>query len=254
MEAHTTHEPDPRAFERAASTETAPSRRRWPEQQEPSGGRVLLIVGVILAVIGIWLLFSGGRAFLAFQGRDAEGYYNSGTEGLATDLYALSSPPEFSGAGPDVLYARDLLGDVRISGTNTRPDTPLFIGIGPADEVAAYLDGVGHDEIRDIEVSPFAAEYETHEGGAPAELPTEQTIWATSVSGTGTQTLEMKIPAGDWSVVVMNADGSAGVSADLRVGATLPIIGVILLVALAIGALVLVIGIVLTLLGLRKRV
>jgi hypothetical protein len=240
MDAHTT--PD-----------SVPGSQRWPERQEPSGGRALLIVGVILAFVGIWLLVVGGRALWAVQGRDSDGFYTSGPGAVATDSYALSSPPEFSGAGPDVLYARDLLGSVRISGESSTAESSLFIGIGPADDVAAYLDGVGHDEVRDIEVSPFAVEYEAHSGGAPTEPPTAQTFWAQSVSGTGPQTLDTEFPAGDWSVVIMNADGSAGVSADLRVGATLPIITWIAFGALAAGCLLLVVGVILSAFGLRRR-
>jgi hypothetical protein len=242
MEAHITQTP-----------ETAAERQRWPDRQEPRGGGALLIVGVILGFLGLCLLVGGGRGFMAMQDRDADGYYNSDTEVLTTDLYALSSPPEFTGAGPDVLYARDLLGSVRITGENTSPETPLFIGIGSADDVGAYLDGVGHDEVRDLDVSPFVVEYDSHPGDAPAEPPTEQTFWATSVSGTGPQTLQTEIPAGDWSVVIMNADGSGGVSADLQAGATLPIVSGITIGALAVGALLLAIGIVLTVLGLRRR-
>jgi hypothetical protein len=239
MDAHTTHD-------------TAAEPQRWPERKEPSGGRALLIVGVILGFIGIWLLVVGGRAVWAVQGRDSEGIYTSDSEVVSTDSYALSSPPEFSGAGPDVLYARDLLGSVRISGSSPT-GTELFIGIAPADDVAAYLDGVGHDEIRDIEVSPFAVEYESHAGGPPEGAPTAQTFWSESVSGTGTQTLDTEIPAGDWSVVVMHADGSAGVTADLQVGATLPIITWIAFGALAAGGPLLLIGIILAALGMRRR-
>ena len=131
--------------------------------------------------------------------------------------------------------------------------TSLFIGIGPADDVAAYLDGVGHDEVSDIEVSPFSAEYWAQPGGAPAAAPTEQTFWTESVSGSGTQTMTTDLPAGDWSVVVMNADGSAGVDANISVGATLPIIGWIALSALVIGGVLVLAGIILVLLGLRRR-
>jgi hypothetical protein len=37
----------------------------------------------------------------------------------------------------------------------------------------------------------------------------------------GTQTLTWKVRDGDWSVVLMNADGSRGVAADLDLGAKL---------------------------------
>ncbi len=240
-------------MEANVDNEAVPGRQRWAEQRQPSGGRALLIVGVILAFVGIWLLVVGGRALVAAQGRDSDGFYSTDTEVLATDSYALSSPPEFSGAGPDVLYARNLLGDVRISGESSTSGSPLFIGIGPADDVAAYLANVGHAEVRDFEVSPFDVEYESHPGDAPSEPPTAQPFWAASVSGTGTQTLETEIPSGDWSVVIMNADGSAGVSADLQVGATLPIISWIAIGALAVGCLLLVVGIILSVLGMRRR-
>jgi hypothetical protein len=154
--------------------------------------------------------------------------------------------------GPDVLYARDLLGTIRLTGESSVSGTPLFIGIGPADDVAAYLDGVAHDDVSNIELSPFSAEYSTQPGGAPAEEPTSQTFWTESVSGTGTQTLTAEVPAGEWSVVVMNADGSADVGADLSVGATLPIIGWAAFSALVIGGVLLLAGIVLVLLGLRR--
>jgi len=37
----------------------------------------------------------------------------------------------------------------------------------------------------------------------------------------GTQTVTWKVREGDWSVVLMNADGSRGVSADIDLGAKL---------------------------------
>jgi hypothetical protein len=83
-----------------------------------------------------------------------------------------------------------------------------------------------------------------HAGGAPATPPTEAAIWTASSSGQGTQVLTWRPTAGDWTVVVMRADGGAGVTADVRPGATLPglpwIAGSILgvgVVLLAIGAL-----------------
>jgi hypothetical protein len=46
-------------------------------------------------------------------------------------------------------------------------------------------------------------------------------LWAASASGVGTQTLTWKVRDGDWSVVLMNADGSRGVAADVDLGAKL---------------------------------
>ncbi|HSC51218.1 MAG TPA: hypothetical protein VLD16_13220, partial [Gaiellaceae bacterium] len=57
--------------------------------------------------------------------------------------------------------------------------------------------------------------------GAPRAPPTAQSFWAASASGVGTQTLSWKVRDGDWSVVLMNADGSRGVAADVDLGAKL---------------------------------
>jgi hypothetical protein len=253
MKTHVTdEEPVPATARQPAHDETTPAEQRWPEHKDSGGGRSMLIVGVVLAFVGLGALVGGARALMAYQDRDSAGYYSTGAESFATDSYAMSSPPDFTGMGPDVLYARDLLGSIRISGENTASGDSLFIGIGPADEVAAYLADVGHDEVSDIELSPFSAEYSAQPGGAPAEEPTSQTFWTESVSGTGTQTLTAEVPAGEWSVVVMNADGSAGVGADLSVGATLPIIGWVAFSALVIGGVLFLAGIALVLLGLRK--
>ncbi len=53
---------------------------------------------------------------------------------------------------------------------------------------------------------------------APSHPPTRN-IWAASQQGSGTQTMNWEIEDGDWSVVVMNADGSLGVDADISAGA-----------------------------------
>ncbi len=51
--------------------------------------------------------------------------------------------------------------------------------------------------------------------------PADQTFWAASATGAGEQTLEWEPEDGSWSVVVMNADGSRGVAADLSIGGEL---------------------------------
>ena len=47
-------------------------------------------------------------------------------------------------------------------------------------------------------------------------------LWAASISGPGEQTLDWTIPSGEWAVVIMHADPSSEVSADLRFGARMP--------------------------------
>ena len=55
----------------------------------------------------------------------------------------------------------------------------------------------------------------------PRDPPADQPFWAASATGAGEQTLEWEPEDGSWEVLVMNADGSRGVAADLSIGAEL---------------------------------
>ena len=109
----------------------------------------------------------------------------------------------------------------------------LFIGIGPEAAVAKYLGSVAHANVQDIDFDPFRVTYLPIAGGAPQGPPTEQRFWAVSASGVGTQTVTWKVREGDWSVVLMNADGSRGVVANVDLGAKLSF-----LLWVAIGSLI----------------
>ena len=64
-----------------------------------------------------------------------------------------------------------------------------------------------------------------------------------SASGDGDQTLEWTIEPGSWALVVMNADGSPGVTADVRFGVATPsILFPIGLVSLVVGLVAVVAG------------
>ena len=218
---------------------TTPVRRSWSAWRT-----VLVIIGALLVMLGGSLMIGGGIGLWAHQQRDADGYHTAGPERITSDAFALSAPSlDVNIAGPDAIFANDLLGDVRIRIESTNPDTPLFIGIGPSGDVAKYLAGVGHTEIADLDVDPFKVSYVPRPGGPPTADPAVQTFWVASDTGTGPRTLAWDVADGNWSVVVMNADGSPGVDADVTVGAELPIIQPIAIAALVVGGVLLMLGI-----------
>jgi hypothetical protein len=81
-----------------------------------------------------------------------------------------------------------------------------------------------------------------HRGGAPAAAPATKHFWAAQTSGSATQTLSWSPRNGDWRIVVMNANGSVGVHADLTLGARFPHLLWIGIGGLAGGALLLLLG------------
>jgi hypothetical protein len=227
-----------------------------PTRRRPLGGGqiAMIIIGSILALLGLGLLGAGAAAAAAGHSRDGAGFVTSGPAAVSTTAYALTTPDlGVDVRGPDEAYARGLLGTVRIRATPAVPSRPVFVGIAPTADVQRYLDGVGHDAITDIEVDPVRVEYDQQAGGPPEAAPGEQTFWESSDSGTGTRTLEWQLATGDWTVVLMNADGSPGVRANLDLGGTLPVLRGVTIGLFVGGGLLLLGGAVLILLPLVTR-
>lgn len=116
-----------------------------------------------------------------------------------------------------MIVARNMLGTIRIRATSSRP---VFIGIGSQHATAAYLGTVARDQATSVDVRN--AQFHVHSGGPPATPPTQARIWAASTAGTGEQTLTWNERAGNWHVILMNADGTPNVSAQLSIGARFP--------------------------------
>src|SRR6476620_11814200 len=186
-----------------------------------SAGRVILIVlGSIGVLLGLAVLVGGGFLLWADRTQREDGYLTTPTERFATPTYALTRTRLEVDTGEGQVLNESWFGKVRIRGESSGEKT-LFIGIGPQAEVARYLGTVAHANVQNIDFVPFRATYFSVSGGAPRAPPTEQNFWAASASGVGTQTLTWKVREGDWSVVLMNADGSRGVAADVDLGAKL---------------------------------
>jgi hypothetical protein len=199
-----------------------------------SAGRVILIVlGSIGVLFGLALLAGGGFLLWADRTQREDGYLTTSTERFATPTYALTRTRlEVDTDGAGWVLNDSWFGKVRIRGESADEKT-LFIGVGPEAAVAKYLGSVAHASVEDIDFDPFRVKYLPIAGGAPQGPPTEQRFWAASASGAGTQTVTWKVREGDWSVVLMNADGSRGVAADIDVGAKL-----FFLLWVAIGSLI----------------
>jgi hypothetical protein len=187
-----------------------------------SAGRVVLIVlGVIGALFGLAVMASGGFLLWADRTQRDDGYVTTPTERFQTPTYAMTrSRLEVDTHGEGWVLNENWFGRIRIRGESPAGKT-LFIGIGPQADVARYLGDVAHASVQDVDFDPFRATYLAVPGGAPRAPPTSQSFWAASASGVGTQTLSWKVRDGDWTIVVMNADGSRGVAADVDLGAKL---------------------------------
>jgi hypothetical protein len=195
----------------------APTRDR-------TGPILATVTGGVAAFLAIVLIAAGAALFWVSENKtDADGYYTTATHTYSTPTRALTTQNLDVGAdAPDWLFSSDTFGHVRIDPRPTGSSKPVFVGIARTRDVNAYLDQVQHDEISDIEFDPFTVDKSRRAGEGRPAMPAAQTFWAAS-SADG-HPVDWKVRSGNWSVVMMNADGSPGVSVDATVGAKASII------------------------------
>jgi hypothetical protein len=197
------------------------------------------VLGAILLFAGSGLMAGGAAALSADRtGRDAGGYLMSAAATVSTDRYAVVSDSiQLRGSGADAALGA-LVGSTRLRVT-PQSGGPVFAGVARTADADRWLSGVGYLRLRDLgpavgqQARPWLATTD-QPGGAPSGAPSSAGIWVAQATGPGTVTLDWRPRNGDWTVVVMRADGAAGLDLSARVGATLPS-----LVWLATGLLVL---------------
>ena len=204
-----------------------------------SGGRIASIVaGGVAAVVAVGLIAAGAVLLWGDSKKDDHGYLSTGKHRYAASTYALASDNldvNLDGAG--WIMDRGDLGKVRLA-VKSSAGKPVFVGIARTSDVSDYLRSTSYTSVTDVDYSPFRASYRDHGGDRRPALPAQQGFWAASAHGSGTQTVAWDLEDGDWSIVVMNADGSRGVDTHISAGAKVPLLGTLGWVSLG-GALVL---------------
>jgi hypothetical protein len=224
-----------------------------PQVAAPAPGwgarRVLLLVfGSIVSLLAAAILAAGGVvAWADWTQRDDAGFFSTSTHTFASSGYAISHSD-----GADLSDAPGWLGNLATVRVRAGGAKPVFIGIASTARLRAYLNGVNHDDIDNLDYDPFSVRYLHRDGTAPSAPPTAKPIWVKSISGSGAQTLTWKLRKGDWSLAVMNADGSRDVRAQISFGADVHYLGWVTLGLIVGGMLVLAGGATMIYFGGRK--
>jgi hypothetical protein len=212
----------------------------------------LVITGGLASLLAVGLIAGGGLAVWGNSQKDSDGYLSTDTHHFEAGSRALATENLDVNLGDaDWIAQTNDLGKVRVQ-VDSRGDKPVFVGIARTSEVENYLAGVSHTTLTDVNTSPFEAQYDDHAGNRHPVAPADSHIWAASEHGSGKQTLNWEIADGDWSVVVMNADGSQGVDADISTGAELPFLSALGWSAVGGGSFALIIGAALLIMGIRR--
>jgi hypothetical protein len=243
--------------------ESAPTRAPLPPQPAPSppgtgpapgggwgAGRVILVVLGSLVLMGaLGLGVAGATVGVAGAAlRDNGGYVMTGDVHLATSTHAVATGNLALRLDqvPD-----SVLGDAKVRIT-PRGTAPVFVGIAPTAQVQQYLAGVSHANLVDLSGIGAHPVYRVFPGGAPPTAPGNAGIWAAQASGTGQQALTFSPRTGDWTLVVMNADGSSRVDVDAAAGAQVPALGWLVGGLLFGAVMAALLGLLLLFLGLRS--
>ena len=186
------------------------------QAETQSERRTGLTVGAWVAVVlGVLVLAAGVTAIWADTSKRSDnGYFSAHAHRYQTDTRAIATENITVGSYVPTWLA----GKVRL---DVSGDKPLFVGIGPRATVDNYLAGVRHTDATKLDLDPFKVTYVDHPGTVDPGRPAGEPFWAAAVSGTNGP-LEWKLRSGNWSIVVMNADGSPNVAARIGVGVKVP--------------------------------
>jgi hypothetical protein len=214
-------------------------------------GRVLaLVIGIVVLFPALGLLAGGGVLLWGDRiARDDSGYLFSSSESFSSSGYAITSTSIDLATGANWVPVSSALGTARLEVSSA--DTDVFVGIARERDTTAYLGGVQRTIVTDVG-SGSAPTIQTG-ASAPSSPPGEQDFWTAQASGSGTQSLTWSPAAGNWVLVVMNADGSAGVSVDARLGATVPALGGLAWGLLAAGLFLALLGVLAIVLAVHRR-
>jgi hypothetical protein len=202
-----------------------PARKGWT-----AGRLVALVGGSILILVSVVLLVGAG--FLTWADQEQQGgYLTTGTATYSTGGYALASDPVNLHGGWG--WIGRFAGEVRIRVTATSPGTPVFVAIGPASDVSRYLAGVNYTSVTALGDHDVTQ----HPGNVVPASPSTALGWAAQARGAGTQTVRWTVRSGDWMVLVMNADGSPGVTISADAGVSSPVLSSLAAELLAAGIL-----------------
>ncbi|GAA1764807.1 DUF4389 domain-containing protein [Kocuria aegyptia] len=235
----------------SVSRPSHPSDRQGAPRRTRPGQWVLLVLGALLTALGLAALVGGlvlaGAAAAQQDGR----FLTAPPDRHQTITYALVGPPavlDVGGAGLSPVPFLDRLGQVQVRVTAADPQQDIFVGVAETADVERYLEGVAHAELG----SATESEDDTRSrvpGERVPDRPGNQTFWTDSDQGPGTRELTLDVRSGSWTLVVMNADATRPVWADLQLGARSELLGPLAGGQLVGGLTGLVVGVPLLLLG-----
>jgi hypothetical protein len=189
-------------------------------------------------ILGGFGMTVGGAVALALP--DDEGWIESPRVRVTSDAVALVGEDIDVELDPEFVGGRTLISWEAIPARlefDSRNDKEVFVGVARQADVDRYLDGVAIDRV------DLFSHHDNHRvvlGATEVVSPIDQDFW---VASSTTGMLDWDVADGEWTVAVLNTDGTPGVDVAVTAAAKVPFlrgigIGLIIfgVVGLALGA------------------
>jgi len=195
-----------------------------------SGGKIALLVFGIIFLVGALVLMAGGGGLMWLSKtleNDNPLFASRETHLRKADSYAIVTEPfgiDWYDDSEGQRWGSDFV-KVRIEVESQDPSKAIFVGIARETDVDDYLSSVRYYEVVEWSSDPFndpEVDYRPHSGDLTPSDPTTEAFWEVSAHGSGRQTIEWQPEMGQWVLVIMNEDGSAGIDVSGELGAELP--------------------------------
>ena len=208
------------------------------------------IVVILLVFFGGFLIASGGSVLYYNLGTDAEGYAYSNVYHVDTSAYAFTPYMNEYDVSSWGFLGADNVADIKFIIKNTDPTKEIFMGYTTTKASQEYLNSFmtefptfwtwwAEPYYAEIDISTTA----TNGLGEPIELPQEQTFWLTSAQSTGVVSMNY-LPQNEQHVwVIMNSDGSSGISGDIQIAFRSPILTILPQILIGAGFVLIILGI-----------
>ena len=215
---------------------------------------MVLILGALALLMSVPFIFCGAAVLLVNSVLvEDDGYICTDTIRLCSDFYAIVATPDDMDEDSDWLWWLGRFADLKVEGSSYGTSEQIFIGIADARDVGEYLDDVAYDEMVEFSTDVSEITYRSHVGDREPVPPTNASFWAVSAWGSEKQTIVWEHTVDDYSMVIMNADGTATVDARTAFCVKIPqVVGFGVGILLA-GFVFLFVGILMIFFALRKR-
>lgn len=121
---------------------------------------------------------------------------------------------------------------LKIVSESNNPTKEIFIGVAREQDVQSYIQDMEYQrvvdtdfDLEDYDFTLSDSDFVIHQGGAPSAPPLVHSYWVAQGVDSDLQEVIWEPQAGSYYVVIMNADGSEGIAADIQVGARIPFFG-----------------------------